>query len=123
MRQYFREVRDEMRQVAWPTRPEVANYTSIVGTVLLIMIMLIFGLNLGFSQGGHVAVPRSDDDRADDDRFERRARTVDDHEEPEVIETVEVTELVDEAGTCSVPSSRRRRSSTSSTPTGHEVTR
>ncbi len=49
VRQYFREVRDEMRQVAWPTRPEVANYTSIVGTVLIIMITLIFGLNLGFS--------------------------------------------------------------------------
>jgi len=48
--QYFREVRDEMRQVAWPTRPEVANYTSIVGTVLIIMIALIFGLNLSFSK-------------------------------------------------------------------------
>ncbi|HEV3213113.1 MAG TPA: preprotein translocase subunit SecE [Acidimicrobiales bacterium] len=48
--QYFRDVRDEMRQVAWPTRPEVANYTSIVGTVLIIMIALIFGLNLGFSK-------------------------------------------------------------------------
>jgi preprotein translocase subunit SecE len=48
--QYFREVRDEMRQVAWPTRPEVANYTSIVGTVLIIMITLIFALNLGFSK-------------------------------------------------------------------------
>ena len=50
IRQYFREVRDEMRQVAWPTRPEVANYTSIVGTVLVLMIALIFGLNLGFSK-------------------------------------------------------------------------
>jgi preprotein translocase SecE subunit len=38
-----------MRQVAWPTRPEVANYTTIVGTVLVLMIGLIFGLNLGFS--------------------------------------------------------------------------
>ena len=50
IRQYFREVRDEMRQVAWPTRPEVANYTAIVGTVLLIMIGLIFGLNYSFSK-------------------------------------------------------------------------
>jgi preprotein translocase subunit SecE len=48
--QYFREVRDEMRQVAWPTRPEVMNYTSIVGTVLLLMIGLIFGLNYGCSK-------------------------------------------------------------------------
>ena len=49
-RQYFREVRDEMRQVNWPTRPEVINYTSIVGTVLLMMIALIFGLNYSFSK-------------------------------------------------------------------------
>jgi len=45
-----REVRDEMRQVAWPTRPEVANYTAIVGTVLIIMISVIFGLNYSFSK-------------------------------------------------------------------------
>ena len=50
VRQYFREVRDEMRQVNWPTRPEVGNYTAIVGTVLLLMIGLIFGLNLGCSK-------------------------------------------------------------------------
>jgi preprotein translocase subunit SecE len=50
VRQYFREVRDEMRQVAWPTRPEVGNYTAIVGTVLILMIGIIFGLNLGFSK-------------------------------------------------------------------------
>ena len=50
VRQYFREVRDEMRQVAWPTRLEVRNYTSIVGTVLLLMIALIFGLNFAFSK-------------------------------------------------------------------------
>jgi len=50
VRQYFREVRDEMRQVAWPTRPEVVNYTIIVGTVLLLMIALIFGLNYIFSK-------------------------------------------------------------------------
>jgi preprotein translocase subunit SecE len=49
VRQFFREVRDEMRQVAWPSRSEVRNYTSIVGSVLLLMIGLIFGLNLGCS--------------------------------------------------------------------------
>ena len=50
VRQYFHEVREEMRQVAWPNRIEVGNYTSIVGTVLLIMIGLIFGLNYSFSK-------------------------------------------------------------------------
>jgi preprotein translocase SecE subunit len=39
-----------MRQVAWPTRPEVLNYTSIVGRVLSPMIGLIFGLNYGCSK-------------------------------------------------------------------------
>jgi len=48
--QFFREVRDEMRQVAWPTRPEVVNYTIIVLVVLVIMTSLIFGLGYGFSK-------------------------------------------------------------------------
>ena len=26
--QFFREVRDELRQVAWPTRAEMINYTA-----------------------------------------------------------------------------------------------
>jgi preprotein translocase subunit SecE len=48
--QFFREVREEMRQVAWPTRPEVVNYTSIVLFVLIFMTLLIFGLGFGFSK-------------------------------------------------------------------------
>ena len=39
-----------MRQVAWPTRPELINYTSITLFVLVLMTLLIFGLNLGFSK-------------------------------------------------------------------------
>jgi preprotein translocase subunit SecE len=49
-RQFFREVRDEMRQVAWPTRPETLNYTSITLFVLIFMSILIFGLSFGFSK-------------------------------------------------------------------------
>ncbi len=48
-REFFTQVREEMRQVAWPTRPETINYTSIVGFVLIFMTALIFGLGLGFS--------------------------------------------------------------------------
>jgi preprotein translocase subunit SecE len=48
--QFSREVRDEMRQVAWPSRTELINYTSIVVTVLVIMISLIFLLNLGIGK-------------------------------------------------------------------------
>jgi preprotein translocase subunit SecE len=49
-RQYFSEVRDEMRQVAWPTRPELINYTTIVLFVLIFMTTLIFGLGFGLAK-------------------------------------------------------------------------
>jgi preprotein translocase subunit SecE len=48
--QFVREVRDEMRQVAWPSRAELINYTSVVLTTLLLMIGLIFVLNLAFGK-------------------------------------------------------------------------
>ena len=41
--QYLREVRDEMRKVAWPTRPEVVRY-SIIVTVCVIVYMLYVGV-------------------------------------------------------------------------------
>jgi preprotein translocase subunit SecE len=44
------EIREEMRQVSWPTRPEVINYTTIVFFVLVFMTSLIFGLGYGFSK-------------------------------------------------------------------------
>jgi preprotein translocase subunit SecE len=48
-REFFTQVREEMRQVAWPTRAETVNYTSIVGFVLVFMTALIFGLGYCFS--------------------------------------------------------------------------
>jgi preprotein translocase subunit SecE len=50
MKQFFREIREEMRQVAWPSRAEVRNYTGIVLFVLIFMTILIFGLGYGFSK-------------------------------------------------------------------------
>jgi preprotein translocase subunit SecE len=41
--QYLREVRDEMRKVAWPARPEVVRY-SIIVTVCVIVYMVYVGL-------------------------------------------------------------------------------
>jgi len=49
-REFFTQVREELRQVAWPTRAETINYTSIVGFVLVFMTVLIFGLGYGFSK-------------------------------------------------------------------------
>ncbi len=49
-RQFATEVRDEMRQVAWPSRPELVNYTTIVLFVLVFMTSMIYGLSYGFSK-------------------------------------------------------------------------
>ena len=43
--QYLREVRDEMRKVAWPTRKEVVNSTIIVLIAVIVMTALIFGFD------------------------------------------------------------------------------
>ena len=48
--QFFREVREELRQVAWPSRDETKNYTSIVIGVLVFMTLLIFGLSYEYSK-------------------------------------------------------------------------
>ena len=48
--EFFRQIREEMRQVSWPTRPEVVNYTTIVLFVLIFMTSLIFGLGYGFTK-------------------------------------------------------------------------
>jgi preprotein translocase subunit SecE len=45
-----REVRNELRQVVWPNSSELVNYTTVVLTVLVIMIALIFVLNLAFGK-------------------------------------------------------------------------
>ena len=49
-REFVKQVREELRQVAWPTRPEVINYTTIVLFVLIFMTSLIFGLGASFSK-------------------------------------------------------------------------
>ena len=48
-RQFVREVRSELRKVAWPTRSETINY-SLVALTLVFMTTLIFGLDWVFSE-------------------------------------------------------------------------
>ena len=48
---FFREVRSELRQVAWPTRVEVVNAAAVVFVVLVLLGASIFGLNWIFSHG------------------------------------------------------------------------
>jgi len=47
--EFLREVRGELRRVAWPTREEVANYSMVVLFTLVLLVGFIFLLNLGFS--------------------------------------------------------------------------
>ena len=44
-RQYLREVRGEMKKVAWPTRSEVINSSIIVIIGVVVMATIIFGFD------------------------------------------------------------------------------
>jgi preprotein translocase subunit SecE len=46
--QYVREVRDEMRKVAWPSREEVVRYSIIVVATVLVYMALVGGLDYIF---------------------------------------------------------------------------
>jgi preprotein translocase subunit SecE len=48
---FARQIRDELRQVAWPTRVEMVNYSTIVLVTLIVMTGLIFLLNFAFGKG------------------------------------------------------------------------
>ena len=50
VRQYLREVRDEMRKVAWPKQPEVRRYSIIVIITVVIYTALVGGLDYLFAQ-------------------------------------------------------------------------
>ena len=49
--QFLREVRSELRQVAWPNRAEVINYTTVTLVTLISLMILIFLLNYAFANG------------------------------------------------------------------------
>jgi len=48
--EYARQVRGELRKVAWPTRAEVINYTIVVLIALLLLTGIIFGLDYVFGK-------------------------------------------------------------------------
>ena len=43
--QYLREVRDEMRKVAWPKRPEVKRYSIVVVITVIVYTALVGGID------------------------------------------------------------------------------
>lgn len=48
-RQFVKEVRQELRKVAWPTRQETINYSIIVLVALVIMTSFIAAIDWVFS--------------------------------------------------------------------------
>ena len=46
--QFVREVRGELRKVAWPTRPEVINYSIIVLVTVVLLTAYVAALDYGF---------------------------------------------------------------------------
>jgi preprotein translocase subunit SecE len=48
--QFVREVRGELRKVAWPTRSEVVNYSIIVLVAVVILTAYIASLDFAFGE-------------------------------------------------------------------------
>ena len=43
--QFLREVRSELRKVAWPNRKEVTSYTIVVLVTTLVLVLIVWGMD------------------------------------------------------------------------------
>lgn len=50
LRVFLREVRGELKRVAWPTRREVALYSIVVLVTVVLMTVYVFALDQGFGR-------------------------------------------------------------------------
>ncbi|HET9773120.1 MAG TPA: preprotein translocase subunit SecE [Acidimicrobiia bacterium] len=50
-KEFVRDVRGELKKVAWPTKPEVVTSTIVVLMAVIVMTLLIFGLDYLFAEG------------------------------------------------------------------------
>ena len=50
-RQFLREVRQELRKVAWPSRRELVAYTMVVLVSVVLLTSFVFGLDFLISKG------------------------------------------------------------------------
>jgi len=50
VRQFLREVRQELKRVNWPTRQELIAYTVVVLVSVTVLTSLVFGLDYVFSK-------------------------------------------------------------------------
>ena len=47
---FFREVKQELKKVAWPSREELTTYTIVVFGVTTVLTLLVFGMDWGFNK-------------------------------------------------------------------------
>lgn len=47
---YFREVKQELKKVAWPSREELATYSIVVFGVTTVLTLVVFGLDWAFNR-------------------------------------------------------------------------
>ena len=50
IRVFLKEVRAELRKVAWPTRAELLGYTVVVLVAVVVLTSYVFGLDILFSR-------------------------------------------------------------------------
>ena len=50
-RVFLKEVRQELKKVAWPTRQEMVAYTIVVLVAVVVLTTLVFGMDLVFAKG------------------------------------------------------------------------
>ncbi len=50
-RQFFREVRQELKKVNWPTRRELFTYTLVVLVTVVVLTTLVFGFDFVVAKG------------------------------------------------------------------------
>jgi preprotein translocase subunit SecE len=49
--QFLKEVRGELKKVAWPSRQEVVAYAIVVLVTVTVLTAVVFGMDLGFTKG------------------------------------------------------------------------
>ncbi len=50
VRQFLKEVRQELKKVIWPTRKELVTYTIVVLATVIVVTSFVFGLDVLFSR-------------------------------------------------------------------------
>ncbi len=56
--QFFREVRQELRRVAWPSRQELVTFTIVTVITTAALTGIIFGMDFLFKKGVLIALGR-----------------------------------------------------------------